>query len=633
MPGRAGLRAPGPAEVLLTDFPWGDTEIEERIIGEAGLGLVLGSSVSGTRQEIERLVEEHDPIGILTWRAPLSSRAVRSPSDLRIIARFGIDLDRIDVEAATARGTWVTNVPDYCAEELSDQALALLLAQVRGILAHKQNAKTGRCGDRTCRENKRLCDLAVGIVGFGPIGRATMRKLAGFECRILINDPLLEPAGVYPVDLTTLQAESDAIVLHLPLMQQTRHLVDDTFIRACKRRPVLINVSHGDVVDPAALIRGLESGVLSGAALAAVEGETSAPPMLLGRADIITTTHLAWSSSNAAIGEVRRRACEELVRVLRGEWPRNPCNRPEVGTPLAGGIASDIRIISVPKGDIVVKTALPKLKVAAEWLSDPARSATEVAALQAIGDLLGSDVVPRVLWSDPAQHRFAMQRVDPKLRNWKQELLAGRVNLLTAARVGELLGLLHSRSAARCELAERFADDTYFQQLRVAPYLHRIAIGNPNLGAAISEVIEGLAQRRQALVHGDYSPKNILADGKQVVILDCEVAHWGDPRFDIGFVLAHLLLKALRHGADTAPLVAAGDALLEAYQRCGLPVLDVDLVRTVGCLVLARLEGDSPIDYLGEIDSGFAKKLAVGLITNEPIAAPTIMHQVATGRQ
>src|ERR1700731_2767706 len=100
MPGRAGLRAPGPAEVLLTDFPWGDTEVEERIIGEAGLGLVLGSSVSGTRQEIERLVEDHDPIGILTWRAPLSSRAVRSPSDLRIIARFGIDLDRIDVEAA-----------------------------------------------------------------------------------------------------------------------------------------------------------------------------------------------------------------------------------------------------------------------------------------------------------------------------------------------------------------------------------------------------------------------------------------------------------------------------------------------------------------------------------------------------
>jgi phosphoglycerate dehydrogenase-like enzyme/tRNA A-37 threonylcarbamoyl transferase component Bud32 len=623
MPGRAGRRAHGPAEVLLTDFPWGDTDFEERIIREAGLGLVLGSSVSGTRQEIDRLVEEHDPIGILTWRAPLSSRAVRNPSDLRIIARFGIDLDDIDVEAATARGTWVTNVPDCCAEELSDHALALLLAQVRGILAH----------DRTCRETKRLCDLAVGIVGFGPIGRATRRKLAGFECRVLINDPLLEAPGANPVDLTTLQSESDAIVLHLPLMQQTRHLVDDTFIRACKRRPILINVSHGDVVDPAALIRGLESGMLSGAALAAVEGETSLPPMLLGRADIITTTHVAWSSSNAAIGEVRRRACEELVRVLHGEWPRNPCNCPEVGTPLAGGIASDIRIISLPTGDIVVKTALPKLKVAAEWLSDPARSATEVAALHAMGDLLGSDVVPRVLWSDPAQHRFAMQRVDPKLRNWKQELLAGRVNLLTAARVGEVLGLLHSRSAARCELAERFADDTYFQQLRVAPYLHRIALRNPNLRAAISGVIEGLAQRRQALVHGDYSPKNILADDKQVVILDCEVAHWGDPRFDVGFVVAHLLLKALRHGADTAPLVAAGDALLEAYQRTGLPVLDVDLVRTVGCLVLARLEGDSPIDYLGEIDCGFAKKVAVALITDPPIAARIIMHQIATGRQ
>jgi 5-methylthioribose kinase len=284
------------------------------------------------------------------------------------------------------------------------------------------------------------------------------------------------------------------------------------------------------------------------------------------------------------------------------------------GFPLPGGVASDIRLINTPEGEVVVKTALPKLKVAADWFSDPARSATEVAALKAMAELIGPDAVPRVLWSDPTRYAFAMARIDPRLRNWKQDLLAGRIDLRTAGRAGELLGALHGRSASRPDLAVRFANDTYFNELRIEPYLRRIAQRNFDLAPAVAAVIDGLSRRREALVHGDYSPKNILADGGEVVVLDCEVAHWGDPRFDLGFVLAHLALKALRRPADAGRLAQAARTLLEAYQSEGLPVLDRDLVQVVGCLVLARLEGDSPVDYLGEIDRDVAKHLARSLI-------------------
>ncbi len=302
---------------------------------------------------------------------------------------------------------------------------------------------------------------------------------------------------------------------------------------------------------------------------------------------------------------------------------------PDLGTPLPGGVASDIRVVHTPDGEVVVKTALPKLKVAADWFSDPARSATEVAALEAMAALIGPDAVPRVLWSDPSRHCFAMARVDARLRNWKQELLAGRVDLGTAARVGELLGQLHGRSATRPDLAARFADDIYFIELRVEPFLRRIAERNPDLAHAIDDVATGMGRRRTALVHGDYSPKNILADGRDVVVLDCEVAHWGDPRFDLGFVLAHLALKALRRQADAGRLAEAAERLLDAYRREGMPVLDGELVRLVGCLVLARLEGDSPVDYLADVDCAAAKRLAVSLITGTPMAAHAILRHIA----
>lgn len=283
-------------------------------------------------------------------------------------------------------------------------------------------------------------------------------------------------------------------------------------------------------------------------------------------------------------------------------------------TPLDGGVSSDIRTISTPQGTQVVKRALAKLKVEAEWFSDPARSSVEVEGLRAIAMLLGQAHAPKVLWVDETAHQFAMELIDPRFRNWKQKLLNGDVDIANAAAAGRLLGQLHVRSSDDPSLAARFASTGPFVELRIRPFFERIARRNPALAPSIVEIVQDLRATRSALVHGDYSPKNLLVDGHDAVILDCEVAHWGDPRFDVAFCLAHLLLKMFRR-TDSAPALLSGIlTFLGEYRRGGPAVLDRRFVGQLGCLLLARLEGDSPVDYLGDLDANEVKRFATELI-------------------
>jgi fructosamine-3-kinase len=287
---------------------------------------------------------------------------------------------------------------------------------------------------------------------------------------------------------------------------------------------------------------------------------------------------------------------------------------------LDGGVSSDIRIVQTPHGDYVVKRALAKLRVKAEWFSDPTRSSIEVAGLRAMATLLGQSHVPRVLWVDDAAHQFAMELIEPRFRNWKQQLLRGDVDIATAEAAGRLLGQLHTRSSNDSNLATQFANVRPFVELRIQPFFERIAQRNSILAPNIAEIVQNLLATRNALVHGDYSPKNLLVDGAAVVILDCEVAHWGNARFDVAFCLAHLLLKLFRRTASTPPLLSSILAFLGGYRRHGLQILDRHFVPQLGCLVLARLEGDSPVDYLGDLNAGEVKRFATELILH-PAAA------------
>ncbi len=611
--------------VVLTDHAWPAMDIERGVLEAAGFELVAGPAIAGTADDVEALVAAHDPAAIMTCWAPVSAAAIQSPSDLRVVARLGVGLDNIAIDAASARGAWVTNVPDYCVEEVSDHAVALLLAHFRGVAALDRDTKSLRWDPSNARL-ERVRDLTVGIVGLGRIGQATARKLSAFGCEVLAVDslPSASRPGVEQVSVAVLQERADAIVLHVPLLDSTRNMVDDRFIAGCRRRPLLVNVSRGGLVNNAALLRGLEAGALRGAALDVIDGEPSPPSGILTHPGVIATPHVAFLST-ASLVELRRRASEEVVRVLGGQAPLYPCNRPEgtaarVPVSFDRGVASDIQIVDGTDGPYVLKRALPRLRVAAEWLSDPARSLVEAAALRAMAGIIGQEAVPRVLWTDPGRHEFAMELVPPRLRNWKQDLLAGRIDLATAHRAGRVLGQLHAGSAEYPNLRDEFANMRFFEELRVRPYFGRVAERNPDLARSIEAVVAGMAERRGALVHGDFSPKNILADGADIVLLDCEVAHWGDPRFDLAFCLTHLTLKSLRRAAPTAALVTAGLELVRGYRETGPPIVDAALVQILGCLLLARLEGDSPVDYLADLDVAATKSVAVHLL-GDPVAS------------
>jgi D-3-phosphoglycerate dehydrogenase len=322
--------------VVITDHPWPDVEVERSILGPAGLELATGSADAGSAADIEALVATHDPAAIMTCWAQVSARAIELPTNLRIVARMGVGLDNIAIPAATRRGAWVTNVPDYCVEEVSDHVVALLLNAWRGVAAFDREVKSGRWNPSSAR-NRRVANMTVGIVGYGKIGRATARKLTfGFGCRVLVTSPTLLRDGflgrtldgrIFVADLATMQRDADAIVLHAPLTQVTQHLVNEGFLAGCLRKPLVVNVSRGGLVDNDALVRALDRGLISGAGLDVVEGEPAPPAVLVGRANVTVTPHVAFSS-DASLAELRRRSAEEVVRVLRGDKPRHPCNTP-----------------------------------------------------------------------------------------------------------------------------------------------------------------------------------------------------------------------------------------------------------------------------------------------------------------
>jgi 5-methylthioribose kinase len=294
-------------------------------------------------------------------------------------------------------------------------------------------------------------------------------------------------------------------------------------------------------------------------------------------------------------------------------------------TPGGGGVSGELTFVDGPEGPTVVKRALPKLKVAADWFASPKRSTVEAACLRVLADVLGQDCVPRVLWVDEQAYSFGMRRLPDHLVVWKARLLACDIDLQTASRVGQLLGQMHTRTSGRCDLAAQFDDRMYLFDLRIRPYHQRVAERVPRLAGPIDSVVQRMLSDRQCLVHGDFSPKNLLTDGPAVVVLDCEVAHWGDPRFDVAFCLSHLLLKTLASASCSARLAEAATAYLTAYAADGLRVLDEELSRATGCLVLARVVGDSPVDYLSTAElRDAAFRLGESLLLDAPAAGKCV---------
>jgi D-3-phosphoglycerate dehydrogenase / 2-oxoglutarate reductase len=316
--------------VLLTDRAWPDDIVEREIVESAGFAFASGSPEPATAAVIEELVREHRPAAILTCWAPVSAAAIAASSVLRLVARMGVGLDNIDVAAATDRGVLVTNVPDYCVAEVSDHAVAMILAWTRGLVTSDRAVRAGRWEPSGARL-RRLGALTCGIIGYGRIGRETARKLAAFGTRVLATDPRppVDPGPVELVDLDTLLGASDVVVVHAPLTPETRGLIGAPQLARMRPGGLLVNVSRGGLVDTTAVVDALASGHLGGAALDVLDTEPDVPAGLLAQDGAVITPHIAFSSDLSLL-DLRRGAAEEVVRVLTGEPARHPRNAVQV---------------------------------------------------------------------------------------------------------------------------------------------------------------------------------------------------------------------------------------------------------------------------------------------------------------
>ena len=274
-------------------------------------------------------------------------------------------------------------------------------------------------------------------------------------------------------------------------------------------------------------------------------------------------------------------------------------------TALKGGVSSDIYRVDLPSGvTVCVKRALPKLKVTANWLAPVSRNRWEAEWMRVAGAITPS-AAPRVLGEDRDAGCFAMEYFPPdRYPTWKALLAAGTITTGEAARVGDTLGRIHAATADRSDVAARFATDDIFYDIRLEPYLVATGRAHPQFAAQLAELVETTRHTKRTLVHGDFSPKNILCGPAGPVIVDAECAWFGDPAFDLAFVLNHLLLKGAWHPQWKMRYLGAFQALCSAYLSHATwepsDRLEARVAALLPALMLARIDGKSPVEYITE---------------------------------
>ncbi|WP_236634347.1 phosphotransferase family protein [Caulobacter sp. X] len=297
--------------------------------------------------------------------------------------------------------------------------------------------------------------------------------------------------------------------------------------------------------------------------------------------------------------------------------------------PLTGGVSSDVLRVDTDHGRYCVKFALEQLRVSADWKAPVHRNAAEYRWLEFVA-AFAPDNVPKLFGRSAALGGFAMELLDaPDLRNWKTDLLANRPREADVRGLARLIGMIHARSSAEEGLATKFANQEDFEALRIEPYLRSLIVVYPKLTEPIGRMAQDLALARTVLVHGDVSPKNILFVGARPVLLDAECATMGDPVFDVAFCLNHFLLKAIRAPARARALLDAVRHFLDEYGQAltweDQSAFEVRLARLLPMLLLARIDGKSPVEYLDEVQRQAVRSLAVPLIAGPPETVGAIL--------
>jgi aminoglycoside phosphotransferase (APT) family kinase protein len=301
-------------------------------------------------------------------------------------------------------------------------------------------------------------------------------------------------------------------------------------------------------------------------------------------------------------------------------------------TALTGGVSSGIYRVDLRSGSYCLKQALPQLKVAKEWKVPVERVFSEIAYLQAVERIVPGHV-PRVLGQDDATKSFVMPFLGAEYRNWKSELLAGRIDPEVPHAAGDVLGRIHAASADDPRLAERFATDANFHAIRLEPYLVETARVHPALADRLLATVERTAATRRVLVHGDVSPKNILLGPHGPVLLDAECAWFGDPAFDLAFCLNHFLLKSAHMPARTPQLLAGFRAFADTYRAHvrwePQAALQARVAALLPGLTLARVDGKSPVEYLGEPQREQVRSASIALLQDPPSTVEAIADRWA----
>ena len=323
-----------------------------------------------------------------------------------------------------------------------------------------------------------------------------------------------------------------------------------------------------------------------------------------------------------------------LIGYLRATSRIAPGESPAV-TVLAGGVSNKTVLLERASGESwVLKQALPKLRVQTDWFSDPARIRREAEALRWLPTLAPPGTITPLVFEDPEHFVLAMQAVPRPHENWKAMLLSGRIDNDHVEQFAVMLGTIHRRSAeAADDVRAAFDDRSFFESLRVEPYYAYTATQVPEAAGFLQELIHDTRARRIALVHGDYSPKNVLVRAGRLVLLDHEVIHWGDPAFDVGFALTHLLSKGLHVPQVRRSFVKAAVAFYADYDLGrGLPRGNLDdewmaVRHTLGCL-LARVAGRSPLEYLTARERQYQRATVVRLMRKPPDTVVDVIHEL-----
>jgi D-3-phosphoglycerate dehydrogenase len=314
-----------PYQVVITDCDHGSIEEEKEEFSQMRAELILAQVQK--EEDLIRVCKEAD--GLINQYALLTRRVFENLPKCKVVSRYGVGVDSVDLKAATDFGIIVANVPDYCMDEVANQTISMILTLIRKTAFFDRKVKSGQWDFHVGMPIYRMKGKTLGLIGCGKIGLEVGKRMSAFGVKVTTFDPYLDRVSkeIELKDLDTVLKESDFISIHCPLNDSTRHLIGDEAFKKMEKKPILINTSRGPIVDERALIHALELGLISGAGLDVLEKEPpDAQNPLLKMDNVILSPHVGFYSVES-ISELKRRTAKNVADVLRGRRPDSVVNQ------------------------------------------------------------------------------------------------------------------------------------------------------------------------------------------------------------------------------------------------------------------------------------------------------------------